>query len=77
MLYEVITVPYFRDYAKQYTDLPFVVVLEDRNDTHTPGRFLRAADLGAETNNARWKTVVVDAASGDFQVPNGSSYNFV
>ena len=41
-------------------------------DTHAPGRFLRAADLGAETNNAQWKTVVVDAASGDFHVPNGS-----
>ena len=65
-------VPYFIDYAKQYTDLPFVVVLDERGDTHAPGRFLRAADLGAETNNADWKTVVVDAASGDFHVPNGS-----
>ena len=65
-------VPYFIDYAKQYTDLPFVVVLDERGDTHTPGRFLRAADLSAETNNAQWKTVVVDAVSGDFQVPNGS-----
>jgi nitrate reductase alpha subunit len=65
-------VPYFIDYAKQYTDLPFVVVLDKRGDTHAPGRFLRATDLGAKTNNAQWKTVVVDAASGDFQVPNGS-----
>jgi nitrate reductase alpha subunit len=65
-------VPYFIDYAKQYTDLPFVVVLDKHGDTHAPGRFLRATDLGAKTNNAQWKTVVVDAASGDFQVPNGS-----
>ncbi len=65
-------VPYFIDYAKQYTDLPFMVVLDERGDTHAPGRFLRAADLGVETNNAGWKTVVVDTTTGDFQVPNGS-----
>lgn len=65
-------VPYFIDYAKRYTDLPFVVVLEAHGDAQVPGRFLRAADLGAETNNARWKTVVVDTGDGDFHVPNGS-----
>ena len=65
-------VPYFIDYAKQYTDLPFVVVLETRDGITTPGRFLRAADLGLEVNNADWKTVVFDAAGGGFEVPNGS-----
>ncbi|MDD3992539.1 MAG: nitrate reductase subunit alpha [Desulfobacteraceae bacterium] len=63
-------VPYFVDYAKRYTDLPFLVVLENRDGSRVPGPFLRAADLGVETNNADWKTVVYD---GDgFKVPNGS-----
>jgi nitrate reductase / nitrite oxidoreductase, alpha subunit len=65
-------VPYFIDYAKQYTDLPFVVLLETRAGGETPGRFLRASDLGLDTNNAEWKTVVFDAAAGTFTVPNGS-----
>ncbi|MEE4607553.1 MAG: molybdopterin-dependent oxidoreductase, partial [Desulfobacteraceae bacterium] len=65
-------VPYFIDYAKRYTDLPFLVVLEDRDGTLVPGPFLRAADLGLETNNAGWKTVVYDGAGQGFKVPNGS-----
>ena len=65
-------VAYFTGYAKTYTDLPFVVVLESKGDTYTPGRFLRASDLGLETNNAQWKTVLYDAATHGFRVPNGS-----
>jgi nitrate reductase alpha subunit len=65
-------VAYFTDYAKTYTDLPFVVVLESKGGTCIPGRFLRAADLGLETNNAQWKTVLYDAATHGFRVPNGS-----
>jgi nitrate reductase alpha subunit len=65
-------VPYFMDYARRFTDLPFAVVLETRADVDTPGRFLRAADLGLTTNNAQWKTVVFDAVTGAFTVPNGS-----
>jgi nitrate reductase alpha subunit len=65
-------VPYFLDYAKQYTDLPFAVVLEEAGTHYTPGRFLRAADLGVDTNNAQWKTVAYDRAGGRFTVPNGS-----
>ncbi len=64
--------PYFKDYARQFTDLPFVVVLEAGAEALTPGRLLRAADLGLTTNNAQWKTVVYDAAGGGFAVPNGS-----
>ncbi|UCF93476.1 MAG: nitrate reductase subunit alpha [Desulfobacterales bacterium] len=65
-------VEYFTDYAKTYTDLPFVVVLEPHGETYTPGRFMRASDLGLDTSNARWKTVLYDAATQSFQVPNGS-----
>ncbi|MFO7687769.1 MAG: nitrate reductase subunit alpha [Desulfobacterales bacterium] len=65
-------VAYFTDYAKAFTDLPFVVVLEAKGGTSTPGRFLRASDLGLETNNAQWKTVVYDSATQGLRVPNGS-----
>ncbi|MFZ0134403.1 MAG: nitrate reductase subunit alpha [Desulfobacterales bacterium] len=65
-------VAYFCDYARTYTDLPFVVVLEAKGDTHVPGRFMRASDLGLDINNAEWKTVVYDAATRSFWVPNGS-----
>ena len=33
---------------------------------------MRAADLGIETNNAEWKTVVFDDAEQGVAVPNGS-----
>ena len=65
-------VEYFTDYAKAYTDLPFIVVLDPNGDTYTPGRFLRAADLGFETKNAQWKTILYNAATQAFCVPNGS-----
>nr|WP_242891940.1 nitrate reductase subunit alpha [Actinomadura litoris] len=38
-------VPYFLDYVKRYTDLPFLVRLEARGGTYLPGKFLTAADL--------------------------------
>lgn len=68
-------VPYFRDYARRYTDMPFLVTLREREGVHTPDRFLRASDLGgdaATAANAEAKTVVLDAASGKPVVPNGS-----
>jgi nitrate reductase alpha subunit len=63
---------YFTSYAKTYTDLPFAVILEPKNDQYVSGRFLRAADLGHEVNNAEWKTVYFDSLSRGFVVPNGS-----
>ncbi len=66
-------VPYFRDYARRYTDMPMLVTLEERPDgTWGAGRFLRASDLGEESENAEWKTVVYDRARGEAVVPSGS-----
>ena len=65
-------VDYFAAYAKAYTDLPFVVVLDTREQSTVAGRFLRASDLGADDANAAWKTVLYDKVTGDFRVPNGS-----
>ena len=65
-------VPYFRDYAKKTTDLPCLVRLREREGAYVADRFLRASDLGEVSENADWKTVVLDAASGSPAVPNGS-----
>ncbi len=65
-------VDYFTEYAKTYTDLPFVVVLDPDGDIWLPGRFLRASDLGFETWNAQWKTILFNAVDHSFRVPNGS-----
>ncbi|HEX5566517.1 MAG TPA: nitrate reductase subunit alpha [Streptomyces sp.] len=75
----------FTDYVKRYTDLPFLVALERRDGSGTdgdggepvwlPGKFLTAADLGgdeARTENAAFKTVLLDAATGRPVVPGGS-----
>jgi nitrate reductase alpha subunit len=65
-------VPYFLDYVRRTTDLPSLVTLRERDGAYVADRFLRAADLGDESEHAEWKTVVFDAASGAPAVPNGS-----
>ena len=67
--------PYFNDYVKRYTDLPFLVRLEERDGDLVPGKFLTAADLPgaqAQSENAHFKTVLMDAATGRPVVPNGT-----
>ncbi|ABG04171.1 respiratory nitrate reductase alpha subunit apoprotein [Rubrobacter xylanophilus DSM 9941] len=65
-------VPYFLEYAKKHTDLPMLVTLRERGGAWVPDRFLRATDLGDGSENAEWKTVLLDAAGGGPVVPNGS-----
>lgn len=65
-------VPYFEAYARQYTDLPFLVMLEPKDSGHTSGKMLRASDIGKALENAEWKTVMWDAASEKPVVPHGS-----
>jgi len=70
--------PYFKDYVRNYTDLPMLVRLAPQADPTAPlvpDRTLRASDLSdrlGELNNPEWKTVAIDASSGDLVVPNGS-----
>ncbi|MFI6560202.1 nitrate reductase subunit alpha [Streptomyces sp. NPDC050534] len=70
------TAPYFADYVKRYTDLPFLVTLEEREDgSHAPGKFLTAADLGGEhaaAEHPEFRTVLLDSATGLPVVPNGT-----
>jgi nitrate reductase / nitrite oxidoreductase, alpha subunit len=68
-------VPYFRDYAKRFTDLPLLVTLREGTDAFVPDRLLRASDLGgpdAAQEHAEWKLVVLDERTGEPAVPNGS-----
>ncbi|MGP6487190.1 nitrate reductase subunit alpha [Duffyella gerundensis] len=66
---------YFINYARHYTDMPMLVVLEPRDDgSYAPGRQLRAADLLdnlGEENNPQWKTVACNQL-GELVAPNGS-----
>jgi len=62
--------PYFQDYAKRYTDLPFLVRLTERDGAHVAGAFLRESDLEGGGSEAR--TVMWDAAAGAPAVPDGS-----
>src|SRR5664279_60528 len=74
--------PYFSDYVKKYTDLPHLVCLEKvDSDSDVPvfraGKFLTAADLPGNghpdnTENAAFKTVLIDSRTDEPVVPNGS-----
>ncbi|MEU8954381.1 nitrate reductase subunit alpha [Streptomyces sp. NPDC048518] len=67
--------PFFLDYVRRYTDLPFLVTLNETEHGLVPHKFLTAADLDDErkaAENARWKTVLIDDATGEPTVPNGT-----
>lgn len=63
---------YFSEYAKRFTDLPFLVMLKKRGDRYVPDRFLRASDLDPAVKNGEWKTVVCDSKTKRLVTPNGS-----
>ncbi|WP_214414492.1 nitrate reductase subunit alpha [Sphaerisporangium fuscum] len=72
------TVPYFLDYVKRFTDLPFLVALDEHGDgCHLPGKFVTAADAGlggGEDAGGRhaWRPVLMDARLGVPVVPGGT-----
>ncbi|MDO5644476.1 MAG: nitrate reductase subunit alpha [Dermabacter sp.] len=70
---------YFENYSKTYTDLPFLVRLDDKPDGSVlPGKFLTAEDLTPElsdefgTEHAAFKPCFIDANSGAVHVPGGT-----
>ncbi|HUJ87340.1 MAG TPA: nitrate reductase subunit alpha [Burkholderiales bacterium] len=66
---------YFRDYCRRYSDLPMLVRLVKQGARYVPDRFVRCSDFAdrlGESNNAEWKTVCYDEASGALAVPLGS-----
>ncbi len=65
---------YFTDYVRRYTDMPMLVMLEERDGYYAAGRMLRAADLVdalGQENNPEWKTVAFNT-NGEMVAPNGS-----
>ncbi|MEV0839121.1 nitrate reductase subunit alpha [Actinocatenispora sera] len=65
-------VDFFTDFARRFTDLPFLVTLSTKDNAYLPGKFLTAADLGDTAPEAGHKTVLLDSATGEPVVPNGS-----
>ncbi|MDH3308976.1 MAG: molybdopterin-dependent oxidoreductase, partial [Acidimicrobiia bacterium] len=65
------TVGYFDEYVKQYTDLPFLVVIDDEG---RPGRYLRANKLAPyeAVENGDWKLAVWDEDADAPRIPNGT-----
>lgn len=63
---------YFINYAKQYTDFPFVVTLKKDGEHFVPDRFLNAQDLGKETANGEFKPVLLNDETGNLSVPHGT-----
>ncbi|MFI5720122.1 nitrate reductase subunit alpha [Nocardia sp. NPDC051750] len=64
--------PRFLDYVRKYTDLPFLITVEEGPDgVAVPGKFLTSADLGNEDEGAEFRTVLLDS-DGAPVVPNGS-----
>ncbi|MEU0541818.1 nitrate reductase subunit alpha [Nocardia sp. NPDC005978] len=61
----------FDDYIKRYTDLPYLITLEDKDGVAVPGKFLTAADLGRTGEGVEFKPVLLDGDANP-QVPNGS-----
>ena len=65
-------VKYFRDYVRQYTDMPMLVCLTRRDGMYVPDRFVRCSDFDAalgEANNPEWKTVAYNEADGAIVAP--------
>ena len=67
-------VPYFIDYIKKYSDMPFLVKIEKDGDEYKSGRLLRAGELEAykDIENGEWKFIQIDKDSGEFVVPKGT-----
>ncbi|MDQ8706347.1 nitrate reductase subunit alpha [Streptomyces sp. LHD-70] len=63
---------FFDDYVRKFTDLPFLVTLKEKDGSYVPDKFLRSSDLGDDGEGGEWKTVVLDANTGQPAVPNGS-----
>lgn len=63
---------YFYNYAKKFTDLPFLVLLKKQKDNYTVDRFLRASDINSSVESGEWKMVVIDEKTNKMVVPNGS-----
>ncbi len=67
-------IPYFLDYAKRYTDAPFLVELHEEGGAFRPGQLLRAGRLAEyrDTENPEWKFLMWDGVDRRPKMPMGS-----
>ncbi len=66
---------YFDDYTRQYSDMPFLVQIDEQDGVYVAGRNLRASDFDDnlnQDNNPEWKSAVIDANTDKVVVPNGT-----
>ncbi len=65
------TTPYFDEYVKHYTDLPFLVEIDEHGQ---PGRCLRANRLAGyeDVEHGDWKLLVWDDEEDEPRMPNGT-----
>ncbi len=68
-------IPYFVDYAKRYSDGPFLVELVEDGGAYKPGQLLRAGRLPAYAaeEHPEWKFLVWDAKDARPKMPMGSA----
>src|SRR6185312_13362750 len=64
--------PYFTDYVRRYTDLPFLVTLKQHGDAWIPDRLLNAQDAGMQTDLSEWKPLIWDEQRNGPALPNGT-----
>ncbi|UTT65864.1 nitrate reductase subunit alpha [Janibacter sp. CX7] len=75
-------VPFFAEYNKRFTDLPYLVTLdpveggEGAAGAYRTGKFLTAGDIEGHpestSENAVWKPAVLDRVTDAVAIPNGS-----
>jgi nitrate reductase / nitrite oxidoreductase, alpha subunit len=67
--------PYFIDYAKRYTDGPFLVEITEKNGGHRPGQLLRANRIKGydDIEHGDWKMLLWDKQENRPKMPGGSS----
>ena len=66
--------PAFEEYVRKYTDLPFLVELEERDGRRVPGKFLTAAELpgNEETANPDFKPLFWPEGASGPVAPHGT-----
>ncbi|MBT6059745.1 MAG: nitrate reductase subunit alpha, partial [Anaerolineae bacterium] len=63
-------VPYFVEYLKKYTDMPFLIEVNEKR----PGKYIRANRVGEykDTEHGDWKLLIWDEKSGRARMPKGT-----
>ena len=64
---------FFMDYTRKYTDFPFLVCVEKKEDgTYVPGKFLTEQAMGREEKHADFRYYVIDEKTNELVIPNGT-----